>query len=246
MEATRFNQFGYWKGEIRVRRQEGRGRSGARLRHQGSLLGHPARRRPGAARRALERGAGRSTSPGFLCTGRTDCTHAGIFENQYGVCWHWDGMIMPDLRSPGRDPGCRRPGHGAARGRRPPDPRVLPGDAPSASRAGLAQAPRRQASPTSSFESLLVYRMKGIGYTHPEWGHGKWKGELAIGGESWKIEDCDNMAVPNQHIQSVVKATLRGRGGRRRDGADPHGAEHEVRVQGVPRPGDVNRRHPAA
>ena len=56
-------------------------------------------------------------------------------------------------------------------------------------------------------ESLLVYRMKGIGYTHPEWGHGKWKGELAVGGSSWTIDECDNMEVSNQHIQSVMRAT---------------------------------------
>ncbi|MEZ4290777.1 MAG: hypothetical protein R3E53_09705, partial [Myxococcota bacterium] len=31
---------------------------------------------------------------------------------------------------------------------------------------------------------------------------------LAIGGESWKIEDCANMELPNQHIQSVVRARL--------------------------------------
>jgi hypothetical protein len=50
--------------------------------------------------------------------------------------------------------------------------------------------------------------MKGIGYTHPEWGHGKWKGELAIGGESWKVEDADNLDLPNQHIQQVVRARI--------------------------------------
>ena len=56
-------------------------------------------------------------------------------------------------------------------------------------------------------ESLPVYRMKGIGYSHPEWGHGRWKGELAVGGSSWTIEECDNMEVSNQHIQSVMRAT---------------------------------------
>jgi hypothetical protein len=55
-------------------------------------------------------------------------------------------------------------------------------------------------------EPLLVFRMKGIGYSHPEWGHGKWKGELAIGGESWRIEEADNLEPWNQHIQQVVRA----------------------------------------
>jgi len=48
--------------------------------------------------------------------------------------------------------------------------------------------------------------MKGIGYGHPEWGHGRWKGELALGGERWKCAELDEMALENQHIQQVVRA----------------------------------------
>jgi hypothetical protein len=48
--------------------------------------------------------------------------------------------------------------------------------------------------------------MKGIGYTHPTWGHGMWKGELAIGGEHWKLGDVNEMALENQHIQQVMRA----------------------------------------
>ena len=62
-------------------------------------------------------------------------------------------------------------------------------------------------------EVLFTFRMKGIGYNHPDWAHGLWKGELAIGSDSWRIEDCDNMELPNQHIQSVVKARTSGPGG---------------------------------
>jgi hypothetical protein len=56
-------------------------------------------------------------------------------------------------------------------------------------------------------DPVLCFRMKGIGYMHPEWGHGKWKGELAIGGESWKCADVDDNALENVHIQQVVMAT---------------------------------------
>ncbi|MBY0399328.1 hypothetical protein K2X89_03465, partial [Myxococcota bacterium] len=62
-------------------------------------------------------------------------------------------------------------------------------------------------------EPLLLYRMKGIGYSHPEWGHGKWKGELAIGGESWKIEEADEKDLSNQHIQQVMRAKATGPNG---------------------------------
>ena len=55
--------------------------------------------------------------------------------------------------------------------------------------------------------------MKGIGYTHPEWGHGMWKGELAVAGESWRCDALDEMMIPNQHIQQVVRATMDGEQG---------------------------------
>jgi hypothetical protein len=55
--------------------------------------------------------------------------------------------------------------------------------------------------------------MKGIGYTHPEWGHGMWKGELAIAGESWKVDEMDEMGFENQHIQQVMKARCDGEEG---------------------------------
>jgi hypothetical protein len=50
--------------------------------------------------------------------------------------------------------------------------------------------------------------MKGIGYQHPEWAHGHWKGELAVAGESWKSADIDPLAWENLHTQQVVRARL--------------------------------------
>ena len=40
-------------------------------------------------------------------------------------------------------------------------------------------------------EPVLSVRMKGMGYGHPEWGHGFWKGDLAIAGEAWNLDDVD-------------------------------------------------------
>jgi hypothetical protein len=62
-------------------------------------------------------------------------------------------------------------------------------------------------------EPLLCFRMKGIGYTHPEWGHGVWKGELAVAGESWRCDALDEMAIENQHVQQVMRATMDGEQG---------------------------------
>ena len=55
--------------------------------------------------------------------------------------------------------------------------------------------------------------MKGLGYQHPQWGHGKWHGELVLGGESWQDSELDPLALENIHIQQVVRATCGDRVG---------------------------------
>jgi hypothetical protein len=75
-----------------------------------------------------------------------------------------------------------------------------------ARRADNTRVDQRGGREDIELEPVLCYRMKGIGYGHPEWGHGKWKGELAIGGESWKCDQVDENDFPNLHIQQVVMA----------------------------------------
>ena len=48
--------------------------------------------------------------------------------------------------------------------------------------------------------------MRGLGYTHPEWGHGHWHGEHAVGSEEHKVEELDNVEPWNIHIQQVMRA----------------------------------------
>jgi hypothetical protein len=55
-------------------------------------------------------------------------------------------------------------------------------------------------------EPLLTFRMRGLGYTHPEWGHGRWHGELAVGSEEHKVEELDNVEPWNIHVQQVMRA----------------------------------------
>ena len=49
--------------------------------------------------------------------------------------------------------------------------------------------------------------MKGLGYGHPEWGQGMWKGELEVGGESFDPQTLPLLAPENVHVQQVVRAT---------------------------------------
>lgn len=60
---------------------------------------------------------------------------------------------------------------------------------------------------TIALEPILKFQMKGLGYGHPEWGQGVWKGELAVGGESFDPRQLDLLARENLHVQQVVRAT---------------------------------------
>lgn len=63
---------------------------------------------------------------------------------------------------------------------------------------------------TITLEPLYDFHMLGIGYTHPEWAHGVWKGELEVGGDRWDLP-VDDMAAPHHvHVQTVVRATTSG------------------------------------
>ncbi len=63
---------------------------------------------------------------------------------------------------------------------------------------------------TVTLEPLFDFHMLGIGYTHPEWSHGIWKGELEVGGDRWDLP-VDDLTLPHHsHIQTIVKATTSG------------------------------------
>lgn len=57
-----------------------------------------------------------------------------------------------------------------------------------------------------SLQPSLVHRMKGLGYQHPEWEQGQWKGELAIGGERFRCDAVNELALENIHVQQLVTA----------------------------------------
>ena len=60
---------------------------------------------------------------------------------------------------------------------------------------------------TIKLEPKLKFMMKGLGYGHPEWKQGAWKGELTIGHESFDPRQLDHEAPENIHTQQVVTAT---------------------------------------
>ncbi len=58
---------------------------------------------------------------------------------------------------------------------------------------------------TISFEPLLRFQMKGLGYGHPTWPQGAWQGELATAGESFDPAQLDLLRPENIHVQQVCR-----------------------------------------
>ena len=62
-------------------------------------------------------------------------------------------------------------------------------------------------------EKLFTFRMRGIGYWHPQWGHGSNHGELDLGRESIVLATLDPIDFSSIHLQNVVLATMGDRSG---------------------------------
>ena len=59
------------------------------------------------------------------------------------------------------------------------------------------------------FEPVRHFQMFGLGYMHPDWTHGAWKGELEIGGDRFPLPVADPMAPHHIHVQTLSKVTCR-------------------------------------
>ena len=205
MDVTRFAQFGRWHGEIRYAGETVKVDAtrvyGLKDRSWGVRPVGPAD--PGIAPQPP------SAIQAFFLWAPIHwddrCTHFGVFEDRHANMWHFDGAILPVHERPEDIPGSEDPATEilAAVGH---DIDYIPGTR-RARHATISLTRSTGETELIELEPLLCYRMKGIGYMHPEWGHGMWKGELAIGGEWWKTGDLDPMAFENQHIQQIVRAT---------------------------------------
>jgi len=206
MDVTRFAQYGRWSGELRY--------AGRTVKVEPEhVLGVKDRswgvRPVGRPDSGLAPRAPRSTQAFFLWAPlhwSDRCTHFGVFEDELARPFHWDGVVLPTYdRSPDDIPGTMDEAAELLAGV-DHDIQYVPGTR-RAARATIGLTHRSGEREEIALEPCLCFRMKGIGYMHPEWGHGCWKGELAIGGESWRCDEVEPMAFENQHIQQVVRAT---------------------------------------
>jgi len=60
---------------------------------------------------------------------------------------------------------------------------------------------------------MYTFRMRGIGYMHPQFPHGANHGELEVGGESIALDDFVPTDPSSIHIQTLCKVRMGDKGG---------------------------------
>jgi len=199
MDYTRLTQFGTWEGELVV--------DGERVEvGGGDVLG--TRDRSWGIRPVGERETGApGPAPQFFWLWAPlnfddGAVHFDAQEDADGRRWHQNGERWPRLpavegeRMASVDHAVRwRPGTRRAEA------------------AELTLVPFEGDAHRIALEPILDFQMLGLGYLHPEWGHGLWKGEEAVGAESWAVADLDPLAPQHLHVQQLVRARLGDRVG---------------------------------
>lgn len=204
MDATRFAQFGRWKGWIRHP-------DGDIVVDESVCLA--TKDRSWGLRPIGEPDAGGApTRPNgvfFLwapLVWESHVSHAIFFDGPHGEALVREGLEAPlypgeSSIPPGTEDGlCSRMADAAHRVEYHPGTRL-------AKAAEIDLVDIHAKVRTISLEPMLKFQMKGLGYLHPEWGQGMWKGELELGGESFDPQQLDMLARENLHVQQVVRAS---------------------------------------
>ena len=203
MDATRFDQFGRWSGVVRTPDGEFR---------VDDQVCRGTKDRSWGVRTVGERETGGApAAPGgffFLWAPLVwddHITHAIFFDGPNGEALVREGIIAPLYASEdqipgvedGRDQRMATAGHRVA---------YVPGTRLARS-AEIDLVTHDGVTRAISLEPILKFQMKGLGYGHPRWGQGMWKGELAVGGESFDPLQLDPLAPEHLHTQQVVRAS---------------------------------------
>ncbi len=203
MDATRFDQFGRWSGV--VKHPDGEFTVG-----EATFFG--TKDRSWGVRRVGEPEHGGAPLPMgsafFLWAPLIwddHITHAIFFDGQRGEALVREGIVAPSFPSEAEIPAAlegtdERMATAVHRVRYHPGTRL-------ASSAEIDLIDVYGKVRTISLEPLLKFQMKGLGYGHLEWGQGVYKGELAVGSESFDPLTLDPLGRDNLHVQQVVRAT---------------------------------------
>ena len=203
MDATRFDQFGRWSGTVRHPDGE--------IAVSDEVCLGTKDRSWGVRRVGEPETGGAPAMPGsffFLWAPLIwddHVSHAIFFDGSKGEALVREGLVAPLYASEADVPGVE---DGKDERMATANHRVtyVPGTRLAKS-AEIDLVNLEGGTRTISLEPILKFQMKGLGYTHPEWGQGMWKGELATGHESFDPKQLDPLALENLHVQQVVRAS---------------------------------------
>ncbi|MGE4322632.1 MAG: hypothetical protein AB7E60_06325 [Sphingobium sp.] len=203
MQTTRYTQFGMWGGHITVgdRRQDVDASKVQGVRDRSWGFRQIGEQEQGIAPMIPEQ-VFWLWAP---ITWKDRCTHYGLFEYADGVRWKEFAQIFPRY---GKDSGFDTLSDEGFVDIRPGEHRVTfePGTRfLSGGEIDLIEKDGKKT--TLKMETILRFHMTGIGYNHPTWGHGMYKGEEEITSEHWNVNEIDKLSVQFQHIQNVVRVT---------------------------------------
>lgn len=68
------------------------------------------------------------------------------------------------------------------------------------------------------FDPVQRFLMRGIGYFHPDWQHGRNQGPLRVEREDIDLSDIDALDPQNLHVQAISQITLTGEDGKQTTG----------------------------
>jgi len=211
-DYTRMTQFGSWSGWIEI--------DGARIDLDASpcaVLG--CRDRSWGIRSVGAAIGGPPTEPQFFWIWAPTvfddaCTHLALNHQADGRPWHQSGALTPRLDT-ADETGDET---GDEIGRAVMDStRVHRGDRASVEitwqpgtrwvRDITTRLERFEAPPIEiTYEPILRFQMSGLGYLHPDWGHGMWRGPLDVARDEIVLADVDPVSITGLHIQSLSVA----------------------------------------
>ena len=206
-DTTRFTQFGRWDGWLSVdgHRVELAPEQtlGTRDRSWGvRAVGEAAGGRPGT---------GTGVFWNWLPIHFDDCClHAWRFDEPSGAAIQTECLLVPareDGDVPLHDPAIEHYADWRHSFRFVPGSRYIDGGELDLVDAGGGVETVRIGAP------LLRAWPTGIGYMHPEWGHGMWKGDLAFGHERWRTDEVDVSKVRHQLVHGIAPVEMAGRTG---------------------------------
>jgi hypothetical protein len=202
IDLTRFTQFGRWSGWIEIdgRRIDLHEAStfGTRDRSWGVRpLGEPARGRPGTATNVFWN---------WLPLQFDDCAvHAWRYDASDGATAQSQALIAPTYPTADASPvnvedarHFRRWSH---------DFTFVPGTR-AISGGSITLHGRDEDIRIEIVERLATAYPLGLGYSHDEWGHGVWKGDLAVGRDGWLLADVDLQDVRFMLMHHVCRLRM--------------------------------------